>query len=68
MIEALQYTFVQNALIAAVLVSIVAGIIGSLILVNKMTRWNCTQLLWWHRLSYIFWLANIFWGIYFCSN
>ena len=37
MIEALQYTFVQNALIAAVLVSIVAGIIGSLILVNKMT-------------------------------
>ncbi len=37
MIEALHYTFIQNALLAAIMVSIVAGIIGSLILVNKMT-------------------------------
>ena len=37
MIEALSFTFVQNALISAILVSIVAGIIGSLILVNNMT-------------------------------
>ncbi len=37
MIEALHYTFIQNALIAAVLVSLVSGIIGSLILVNRMT-------------------------------
>jgi len=37
MIEALHYTFVQNALISAIIVSIISGIIGSLILVNKMT-------------------------------
>jgi len=37
MIEALQYTFIQNALLSAIMVSIVAGVIGSLILVNKMT-------------------------------
>jgi len=37
MIELLQYTFIQNALMAAILVSIVTGIIGSLISVNKMT-------------------------------
>ena len=36
MIEALQFTFVQHALIAGVLVSIAAGIIGSLIVVNRM--------------------------------
>ncbi len=37
MSEILQYTFMQNAIIAAILVSIISGIIGSLILVNKMT-------------------------------
>ncbi|WP_457606547.1 metal ABC transporter permease [Nitratifractor sp.] len=36
MIEALHYTFIQNALIAGVLVSLAAGIIGSLIVVNRM--------------------------------
>ena len=36
MIEALSYEFIQNALIAGVLVSIVSGIIGSLIVVNRM--------------------------------
>ncbi len=36
MIEALSYTFVQHALIAGVLVSFAAGIIGSLIVVNRM--------------------------------
>ena len=36
MIEALQFTFVQHALIAGILVSIAAGIIGSLIVVNRM--------------------------------
>lgn len=36
MLEALSYTFIQNALIAAVLLSIITGIIGSLIVVNKM--------------------------------
>ena len=36
MLEALSYTFIQNALIAGILVSIITGIIGSLIVVNKM--------------------------------
>lgn len=36
MLEALSYTFIQNALIAGVLLSIITGIIGSLIVVNKM--------------------------------
>jgi zinc transport system permease protein len=36
MIEALSYEFVQNALIAGLLVSIASGIIGSLIVVNRM--------------------------------
>ena len=36
MIEALHFTFVQHALIAGVLVSLAAGIIGSLIVVNRM--------------------------------
>ena len=36
MIEALSYTFVQNAIIAGVLVSIISGVIGSLIVVNRM--------------------------------
>lgn len=37
MFEALQYDFIQNALIAGILVSIAAGIIGSLVVVNKIT-------------------------------
>lgn len=37
MLEALQYDFIQNALIAGVLVSIAAGVIGSLVVVNKIT-------------------------------
>ncbi len=37
MLDILQYTFIQNALLSAVLVSIISGFIGSLILVNKMT-------------------------------
>ncbi len=36
MLEALSYDFFQNALIAGVLVSILSGIIGSLIVVNRM--------------------------------
>ena len=36
MIEALSYDFIQNALIAGVLVSMASGIIGSLIVVNRM--------------------------------
>lgn len=36
MLESLSYTFIQNALIAGVLVSIITGIIGSLVVVNKM--------------------------------
>jgi len=36
MIEALSYDFIQNALIAGLLVSMAAGIIGSLIVVNRM--------------------------------
>ncbi len=36
MLEALSYTFIQNALIAGVLISIITGIVGSLIVVNKM--------------------------------
>ena len=36
MLEALSYPFIQNALIAGLLVSMAAGIIGSLIVVNRM--------------------------------
>ncbi|DAB29503.1 MAG TPA: hypothetical protein CFH84_09185 [Sulfurimonas sp. UBA12504] len=36
MLEALSYQFVQNALIAGVLVSFIAGIIGTLVVVNRM--------------------------------
>lgn len=36
MVEALSYPFMQHALIAAVLISIVAGVIGSLAVVNRM--------------------------------
>ncbi|MEA1983818.1 MAG: metal ABC transporter permease [Campylobacterota bacterium] len=36
MLEVLSYSFMQNAIIAAVLVSIITGIIGSLVVVNKM--------------------------------
>ena len=35
MLEALSYEFVQNALIAGLLVSLASGIIGSLIVVNR---------------------------------
>ena len=37
MLEILEYDFIQNALLAGVLISIAAGIIGSLIVVNKIT-------------------------------
>ncbi len=37
MLEALQYDFIQNAIIAGILISIAAGIIGSLVVVNKIT-------------------------------
>jgi zinc transport system permease protein len=36
MIEALSFTFVQHAILAGILVSLAAGIIGSLIVVNRM--------------------------------
>ena len=36
MIEALSYDFIQNALLAGLLVSMASGIIGSLIVVNRM--------------------------------
>ncbi len=36
MIDALNYEFIQNALMAGILVSIASGIIGSLIVVNRM--------------------------------
>lgn len=37
MLEILSYEFMQNALIAGILVSIACGIIGSLIVINKMS-------------------------------
>ncbi|QDF28234.1 metal ABC transporter permease [Halarcobacter anaerophilus] len=37
MLEALQYDFIQNAIISGILVSIAAGIIGSLVVANKIT-------------------------------
>ncbi len=37
MLEILQYDFIQNALISGILISIAAGIIGSLVVVNKIT-------------------------------
>jgi zinc transport system permease protein len=36
MLDTLSYTFMQHAIIAVVLVSIITGIIGSLVVVNKM--------------------------------
>jgi zinc transport system permease protein len=36
MLEALNYEFVQNAIIASILVSIASGIIGTLVVVNRM--------------------------------
>ena len=36
MIEALSFEFVQNGIIAGILVSVASGIIGSLIVVNRM--------------------------------
>lgn len=36
MIEALSYSFVQNAVISGVLISIVCGIVGTLVIVNRM--------------------------------
>ena len=36
MLEALEYTFIQNALISGIIISIISGIIGSLIVVNRM--------------------------------
>jgi len=36
MIEALSYSFIQHALIAGLLVSLAAGVIGSLVVVNRM--------------------------------
>ena len=37
MLEILEYSFIQNALIAGILISIAAGIMGSLVVVNKIT-------------------------------
>lgn len=37
MLEVLQYDFIQNAIIAGILISIAAGIIGSLVVVNRIT-------------------------------
>jgi zinc transport system permease protein len=37
MLDILQFTFIQNALISGILVSIAVGIVGTLIVVNKMT-------------------------------
>lgn len=37
MFEALQYEFIQNALLSGILISIAAGIIGSLVIVNRIT-------------------------------
>ena len=36
MLDMLQYEFIQNAIIAGILVSFASGIIGSLIVVNRM--------------------------------
>lgn len=36
MLEALSYEFIQNAIIAGILVSIASGVIGSLVVVNRM--------------------------------
>jgi len=36
MLESLSYTFIQNALLAGLIVSIITGIIGTLVVVNKM--------------------------------
>lgn len=37
MLEALQYEFIQNALLSGILISIAAGVIGSLVIVNRIT-------------------------------
>ncbi len=37
MLEALTYDFMQNAILSAILVSLVTGVIGSLVIVNRIT-------------------------------
>lgn len=37
MLEILEYDFIQNAILAGILISIAAGVIGSLVVVNKIT-------------------------------
>ena len=37
LLEAISFDFVQNALLAGILISIAAGVIGSLVVVNRMT-------------------------------
>ena len=36
MLEILEFEFIQNAIIAGILVSFISGIIGSLVVVNRM--------------------------------
>ena len=36
MLEILHYSFFQNALVAALLVSVACGIIGSLVMINRL--------------------------------
>ena len=43
MLEILQYDFIQNALISGILISIAAGIIGSLVVVNNF--WQVESLI-----------------------
>jgi ABC-type Mn2+/Zn2+ transport system permease subunit len=66
MFDILFIDFMQNALIAGLLVSLISGIIGSLIVVNRMVFLAGGIA----HTSYggigIFWIAYIFWGFNIC--
>ena len=67
MLEILQYDFIQNALISGILISIAAGIIGSLVVVNKITflTGGITQLLWRNWTCYLSRNSSFIWSYYF---
>ncbi len=64
------YEFIQNAIIAGILVSIASGIIGSLIVVNRMvflaggiahTSYGGIGM------ASVLWNSNFSWSIYICN-
>ena len=69
MIEALQFEFMRNALIAGMLTSIICGIIGTLIIVNRLVFLSggiAHSAYGGIGLAFFFWLALYGWCNRFC--